>query len=82
VFGNLKVIAVICISVLIFQNKINWWNGLGCFIAIVGIIWYNAVEYQIKEAKKVAALSQQKKDEELLVHVERESSESIANDNE
>lgn len=70
VFGNLKVVAVICISVLIFENEITWWNGLGCFIAVVGILWYNAVEYQIKEAKKLAASAQQKKDEEVpLVHI-------------
>jgi len=61
VFGNLKVVAVIGISVVIFKNEITWWNGLGCFIAIVGIIWYNAVEYEIKEAKKL----QQKKDKDL-----------------
>jgi len=65
VFGNLKVVAVIGISVLIFKNEITWWNGLGCFIAIIGIIWYNAIEYQIKEAKKVVAQAQQKKDREM-----------------
>jgi len=54
VFGNLKVIVVIVISVLIFKNQIGVMNGVGCFIAIVGIIWYNAIEYQIKEAKKQA----------------------------
>jgi len=67
VFGNLKVVAVICISVLIFKNEITWWNGLGCFIAVAGIIWYNAIEYQIKEAKKLAAGAQQKKDEEVPI---------------
>jgi len=72
VFGNLKVVAVIGISVLIFRNEITWWNGLGCFIAVAGIIWYNAVEYQIKEAKKIAALSQQKKDEEVRIQVEKD----------
>jgi len=65
VFGNLKVVAVIGISVLIFKNEITWWNGLGCFIAIVGIIWYNAIEYQIKEAKKIVAQAQLKKEEPL-----------------
>lgn len=52
VFGNLKVVVVIIISVLIFQNEINIMNGVGCLVAIVGIIWYNAIEYQLKEAKK------------------------------
>jgi len=60
VFGNLKVVAVIGISVVIFKNEITWWNGLGCIIATAGIIWYNAIEYQIKEAKKM-----QKKDKDV-----------------
>jgi len=54
VFGNLKVVLVIIISVLIFRNEINIMNGIGCFVAILGIIWYNSIEYQIKEAKKKA----------------------------
>lgn len=52
VFGNLKVVLVIVISVLIFKNEIGVMNGVGCFVAIVGIIWYNSIEYQIKEEKK------------------------------
>lgn len=64
VFGNLKVVFVIIISVLIFKNEITWWNALGCFIAVIGIIWYNAIEYQIKEAKKLAANAASKKVEE------------------
>jgi len=79
VFGNLKVVAVICISVLIFRNEITWWNGFGCLAATLGIIWYNAVEYQIKEAKKMAAQAQSKKDEEVttpLTHP-REDTETI-----
>jgi len=55
VFGNLKVVVVIIISVMIFRNEINFMNGIGCFVAIVGIIWYNAIEYQIKEEKKKKA---------------------------
>jgi len=79
VFGNLKVVAVIGISVLIFKNEITWWNGLGCLVAIIGILWYNAVEYQIKEAKKVAALSQQRKDDEQpLVQVRTIDSPTIS----
>lgn len=52
VFGNLKVVVVIVISVLIFRNKIGIMNAVGCFVAIVGIIWYNSIEYNIKEEKK------------------------------
>jgi len=55
VFGNLKVIVVIVISVLIFRNEIGVMNGVGCFVAVVGIIWYNSIEYNIKEEKKKQA---------------------------
>lgn len=67
VFGNLKVVAVIGISVMIFKNEVTWWNGLGCFVATVGIIWYNAIEYQIKEEKKRQAARTQKEDEMSLL---------------
>ncbi len=41
-------------------------NGVGCFIAILGIIWYNAIEYQIKEERKRL---QQKDTAPLLITV-------------
>lgn len=33
-------------------TQIGIMNAVGCFVAIVGIIWYNSIEYQIKEEKK------------------------------
>lgn len=66
VFGNLKVVVVIIISVLIFRNEIGVSNGVGCFIAILGIIWYNAIEYQIKEAKKKAQYRPPEEEKEFL----------------
>jgi len=76
VFGNLKVVAVIIISVMIFKNEITKWNGIGCFIAIAGIIWYNSIEYQTKEAKKRAAKEQRERDEEPLLPLSQPPSSS------
>lgn len=80
VFGNLKVVAVIGISVMIFKNEITWWNGLGCLVATIGIIWYNAIEYQIKEEKKRALGIKQREDEKLLhsvkVHQQEEATQA------
>jgi solute carrier family 35 protein E3 len=55
VFGNLKVVIVIILSVLIFQNEITLLNGLGCLVAFVGICAYSYQEYNIKETKRLAA---------------------------
>jgi solute carrier family 35, member E3 len=41
VSGNLKAIINIVISSMIFQNEISFWNGFGCFIALVGVFWYS-----------------------------------------
>jgi len=60
VFGNLKVVVVIIISVLIFRNEVTIMNGIGCVVAIIGIIWYNSIEYQIKEEKKRKSLALEK----------------------
>eukprot|EP01111_Echinosteliopsis_oligospora_P004415 TRINITY_DN1710_c0_g1_i1.p1 TRINITY_DN1710_c0_g1~~TRINITY_DN1710_c0_g1_i1.p1 ORF type:complete len:357 (+),score=57.94 TRINITY_DN1710_c0_g1_i1:264-1334(+) len=78
VFGNLKVVVVIVVSVLIFRNEITIWNGLGCFIAIVGILWYNSIEYRIKEEKKrLASLNaESNKDMEVSIPLK----ESVDND--
>jgi len=76
VFGNLKVVLVVIISVMIFKNEITIWNGVGCFIAIAGIIWYNSIEYQIKEAKKRAAKEQKERDEEPLLPTSQQPSSS------
>jgi len=78
VFGNLKVIAVIIISVLIFRNAVTWWNALGCVIALIGILWYNAIEWQIKEAKKLAAaMAPFQKSSELQVLVPKSSLDAV-----
>jgi len=94
VFGNLKVVVVIIISVAIFRNEINAWNGFGCFIAIAGIIWYNSIEYQQKEAKKKAAhkLREERSDEPLIPisqqsnvsnpHSHRQSHETVESERE
>jgi len=66
VFGNLKVVVVIIISVLIFRNEVTVMNGFGCVIAIVGIIWYNSIEYQIKEEKKRKTLALEKESEKSI----------------
>jgi solute carrier family 35 protein E3 len=54
VFGNLKVVIVIILSVIIFQNEITVWNGVGCVVAFVGICLYSYQEYTIKEQKRLA----------------------------
>lgn len=62
VFGNLKVVIVIILSVIIFQNEITVYNGLGCIVAFVGICAYSYQEYTIKEQKRLAALESIKVD--------------------
>jgi len=47
--GNFKVIFSIVISVLIFKNKISIVNGLGCAIAIVGVIYYNQIKMELSK---------------------------------
>jgi drug/metabolite transporter (DMT)-like permease len=56
VFGNLKVVIVILLSVIIFQNEITAYNGMGCVVAFMGICAYSYQEYTIKEQKRLAAL--------------------------
>lgn len=45
VSGNFKVVLSITISVMIFKNEITFWNGLGCAVAVVGVMWYNHIRY-------------------------------------
>jgi len=45
VAGNLKVVFSIVISVLIFQNQITLWNGIGCVTTLLGVMWYNKIRY-------------------------------------
>jgi drug/metabolite transporter (DMT)-like permease len=56
VFGNLKVVIVIILSVVIFQNEITVFNALGCLVAFVGICSYSYQEYSLKEQKRLASL--------------------------
>ncbi|KAF2075908.1 hypothetical protein CYY_002799 [Polysphondylium violaceum] len=46
VSGNLKVVLSITISVLIFKNEVNFLNGIGCCVAIIGVIWYSQIRYE------------------------------------
>jgi len=46
VAGNFKVVLSITISVLIFKNEVTIMNGLGCAVAIIGVMWYNHIRYQ------------------------------------
>jgi len=43
VAGNLKVVASIVISVMIFQNAVTMWNMVGCGAAILGVAWYQKI---------------------------------------
>jgi solute carrier family 35, member E3 len=40
VAGNVKTVGVIGVSILIFRNKVNALNLLGCFTAVLGCTWY------------------------------------------
>jgi len=57
VCGNFKVILSTTISVMIFQNEITYLSGLGCAVAIGGMIWYNKIRY---EANQKAAMASKK----------------------
>jgi len=52
VAGNFKVVLSITISVLIFKNPVTILNGVGCGIAIIGVMWYNKLRYQANMAEK------------------------------
>eukprot|EP01104_Vermistella_antarctica_P007158 TRINITY_DN1790_c0_g1_i1.p1 TRINITY_DN1790_c0_g1~~TRINITY_DN1790_c0_g1_i1.p1 ORF type:complete len:360 (-),score=29.52 TRINITY_DN1790_c0_g1_i1:67-1080(-) len=52
VAGNLKVVISISLSVFIFQNQVTVWNGVGCAVALGGVMWYNRIRYQEAHQKK------------------------------
>ncbi|KAJ5066191.1 solute carrier family 35 member e4 [Anaeramoeba ignava] len=43
IFGNLKQVFTIILSVLIFENKISFLNAFGSFCAILGCFWYSLI---------------------------------------
>jgi len=45
VAGNSKVVLSITISVLIFRNEVTFLNGIGCAVALLGVMWYNHIRY-------------------------------------
>jgi len=45
VAGNCKVVLSITISVLIFKNEVTIMNGIGCAVALIGVMWYNHIRY-------------------------------------
>eukprot|EP01133_Synstelium_polycarpum_P012394 gene12394-14543_t len=51
VSGNLKVVLSITISILIFKNEVSFFNGIGCAIAIVGVVWYSQIRYEASRSK-------------------------------
>jgi len=52
VAGNLKVVASIIISVMIFRNEITIWNGVGCATALLGVLWYQKICLDQSQAAK------------------------------
>ncbi|GAM21406.1 hypothetical protein SAMD00019534_045810, partial [Acytostelium subglobosum LB1] len=52
VSGNLKVVLSITISVIIFQNEVNFMNGIGCAVAIAGVIWYSKIRFEAQNQPK------------------------------
>jgi len=46
VAGNCKVVLSVTISVLIFKNEVTILNGIGCAVALIGVMWYNHIRYQ------------------------------------
>jgi solute carrier family 35 protein E3 len=67
VSGNVKIVINIVLSVIIFQNEVSWINGLGCFLTIVGAIWYSSLRHEINEKQKMKKLQQeqQKRQQEV-----------------
>ena len=47
---------------ILTKHQVTIMNGVGCVVAIVGIIWYNSIEYQIKEEKKHKAVLMEKEE--------------------
>eukprot|EP01086_Lenisia_limosa_P011193 TRINITY_DN3658_c0_g2_i5.p1 TRINITY_DN3658_c0_g2~~TRINITY_DN3658_c0_g2_i5.p1 ORF type:complete len:311 (-),score=68.48 TRINITY_DN3658_c0_g2_i5:32-964(-) len=56
VAGNLKVVLSVCISVAIFKNEITFLNGIGCALAIGGVILYNHLKFLQNQAKSQASV--------------------------
>ncbi|KAM9975843.1 hypothetical protein ACTFIW_013235 [Dictyostelium discoideum] len=51
VSGNLKVVLSISISILVFKNETNFFNVLGCAIAIMGVVCYSNIKYEESKSK-------------------------------
>jgi len=58
VAGNFKVVLSITISVAIFRNDITLFNGIGCAVAILGVMWYNQIKYEENRLKEAATARQ------------------------
>eukprot|EP01112_Ceratiomyxa_fruticulosa_P012178 TRINITY_DN3361_c0_g1_i2.p1 TRINITY_DN3361_c0_g1~~TRINITY_DN3361_c0_g1_i2.p1 ORF type:complete len:328 (-),score=45.02 TRINITY_DN3361_c0_g1_i2:53-1036(-) len=58
VAGNFKVVFSIIISVAIFRNKVTIYNGLGCAIAILGVMWYNQIKLEENRAKEIGSFKE------------------------
>lgn len=47
--GNMKQVMSIILSVLIFSLKVNWINGIGIILTLVGGAWYAVIEMERKK---------------------------------
>ena len=52
---------------ILIVSQVTIMNGIGCVVAIIGILWYNSIEYQIKEEKRRKSMMATEKEQEKLV---------------
>jgi len=52
VVGNCKVVITIILSVLIFGNKVSFTSGVGCFITLVGAMYYQRCKFSEQKKQK------------------------------
>lgn len=46
--GNVKHVATIAISIVIFNTPISTLNAIGTIVTILAVIWYSYIDYQEK----------------------------------